>query len=135
MVKNLPINVGGAGSIPGWGWSSGEGNGTPLQYSCLGNPMGRGALLATVHGLQSLRATVAKDQTWLSPPPPPRHTHTGSGKVNLKTNKQKLLELKVWEKIFNSKQMDSKDHRNIRPFYLHANMRIEETISLSKRYK
>ena len=52
--------------------------------------MGRGALLATVHGLQSLRATVAKDQTQLCP-----HTHTGSGKVNLKTNKQKPLELKV----------------------------------------
>ena len=37
------------------------------------------------------------------------HTHTQSGKVNLKSNKQKLLELKVWQKIFNSKQMDSKD--------------------------
>ena len=36
-------NAGDPGSIPGWGRSSGEGNGTPLQYSCLENPMGGGA--------------------------------------------------------------------------------------------
>ena len=39
--------------------ASGEGNGNPLQYSCLGNPMGRGAWCTTVHG-------VTKSQTWLS---------------------------------------------------------------------
>ena len=38
------------GSIPGWGRSLGEGNGNPLQYSCLENPMDRGAWWATVHG-------------------------------------------------------------------------------------
>ena len=38
-------------SIPGSGRSPGEGNGSPLQYSCLGNPMDRGAWRATVHGL------------------------------------------------------------------------------------
>ena len=43
MVKNLPANVGNAGSIPGSGRFPGEGNGNPLQYSCLGNPMDRGA--------------------------------------------------------------------------------------------
>ena len=43
MVKNLPANAGDTGSIPGWGRSSGEGNGNPLQYSCLGNSMDRGA--------------------------------------------------------------------------------------------
>ena len=37
--------------IPGWGRSLGEGNGNPLQYSCLENPMDRGALQATVHGV------------------------------------------------------------------------------------
>ena len=37
--------------IPGLGRSSGEGNGNPLQYSCLGNPMNRGAWWATVHGV------------------------------------------------------------------------------------
>ena len=38
MVKNAPTNAGDAGSIPGWGRSPGEGNGNPLQYSCLENP-------------------------------------------------------------------------------------------------
>ena len=42
-VKNLPASAGDTGSIPGLGRSSGEGNGTPLQYSRLGNPMDRGA--------------------------------------------------------------------------------------------
>ena len=46
-------------SIPGLGRSPGEGNGNPLQYSCLENPMDRGAWWATVHG-------VAKSWTWLS---------------------------------------------------------------------
>ena len=40
-----------AGSIPGSGRSPGEGHGNPLQYSCLENPMGRGAWWATVHGV------------------------------------------------------------------------------------
>ena len=39
MLKNLPARAGDAGLIPGLGRSSGEGNGNPLQYSCLGNPM------------------------------------------------------------------------------------------------
>ena len=52
-VKNLPANVGDikdVGSIPGSGRSPGEGNGNPLQYSCLENPMDRGAWWATVYG-------------------------------------------------------------------------------------
>ena len=51
MVKNLPANAGDTGSVPGLGRSPGEGNGNPLQYSCLGNPMDRGAWQATVHGV------------------------------------------------------------------------------------
>ena len=39
MIKNPPANAGDAGSISGSGTSPGEGNGNPLQYSCLGNPM------------------------------------------------------------------------------------------------
>ena len=46
---NLPANAGDLGSIPGSGRSPGEGNGHPLQYSCLENPMDRGAWQATVH--------------------------------------------------------------------------------------
>ena len=43
MVKNLPVDVGDLGLIPGLGRSPGEGNGNPLQYSCQANPMDRGA--------------------------------------------------------------------------------------------
>ena len=62
VVKNPPANAGDTrdvGLIPGWGRSLGEGNGNPLQYSCLGSPMDRGAWWATVHG-------VAKSQIQLS---------------------------------------------------------------------
>ncbi|XDA72749.1 hypothetical protein R6Z07F_003028 [Ovis aries] len=48
-VKNQPANAGDTGSIPGLGISLGEENGNPLQYSCLGNPMDRGAWWATVN--------------------------------------------------------------------------------------
>ena len=51
MVTNLPVNAGDEGLIPGSGRYSGERNGNPLQYSCLGNPMDRGAWWATVHGV------------------------------------------------------------------------------------
>ena len=51
VVKNPPANAGDMGSIPGLGRSPREGNGNPLQYSCLGNPMDRGARWATVHGV------------------------------------------------------------------------------------
>ena len=51
VVKNPPANTGDAGSIPGSGISPGEGNGDPLQYSCLENPMDRGAWWAIVHGI------------------------------------------------------------------------------------
>jgi len=49
VIKNLPANAGDTGSIPGLGRSPGEGNGNPLQDSCLGNPMDRGACQAIVH--------------------------------------------------------------------------------------
>ena len=51
VVKNLPANIGDMGLIPGLGRSPGEGNGNPLQYSCLGNSMDRGAWWAAVHGV------------------------------------------------------------------------------------
>ena len=49
--KESACNAGDPGSIPGSGRSPGEVNGYPLQYSCLENPMDRGALQATVHGV------------------------------------------------------------------------------------
>ena len=63
--KESTYNAGDAGLIPGSGRSPGEGNGNSLQYSCLENPMDRGAWWATVHG-------VAKSQTQLSN----HHYHT-----------------------------------------------------------
>ena len=58
MVKNPPANAGDkrdVGSIPGLGRSPGEENGNPLQYSCLENPMDRGAWQAIVHGVTKNR--------------------------------------------------------------------------------
>ena len=66
-VKNLPAKAGGVVSIPGSGRSPGEGNGNPLQYSCLENSMDRGAWWAIVH-------RVTKSQTRLS-----AHTYTQAG--------------------------------------------------------
>ena len=51
MIQNLPANTGAVGLINGSGRSPGGGNGIPLQYSCLENPMDRGAWWATVHGV------------------------------------------------------------------------------------
>ena len=51
MVKNPPADTGDVGLIPGLGISPGEGNGNPLWYSCLENPIGKGAWQATVHGI------------------------------------------------------------------------------------
>ena len=59
MVKKSACNAVDPGSIPGAGRSPGEGNGNPLQYSCLENPMAGGAWWAMVHG-------VTKSQTRLS---------------------------------------------------------------------
>ena len=59
VVKNPPARAGHTGLIPRSGRSPGKGHGNPLQYSCLGNPVDRGARGATAHG-------VSKGRTWLS---------------------------------------------------------------------
>ena len=56
-VKNLPTSAGDVGLIPESGRSPGEGNGSPLQRSCLGNPVDRRAWWATVHGVAELDMT------------------------------------------------------------------------------
>ena len=56
-VKKSACNAGGLLSIPRLGRSPGEGNGYPLQYSCLENHMDRGAWWATVHGVTKLNQT------------------------------------------------------------------------------
>ena len=62
MVKNPPTNARDRDSIPGSGRSPGEGNGNPLQYSCLENLMDRGAWRATVHGVARVRHDSATKQ-------------------------------------------------------------------------
>ena len=66
VSKEYACSAGDLGSIPGSGRSPGEGNGSPLQYSCLENPMGREAWRATVHGV----ATVGYDLATKPAPPP-----------------------------------------------------------------
>ena len=61
MVKNLP-NAGDPGLIPGLGKYTGEGNGKPLQYSCLENSMDRGTWQATVHGVTKSRTRLGDEQ-------------------------------------------------------------------------
>ena len=68
VVKNLPTNAGDVGSAPGLGRSPGEGNDDPLQYSCLGNPMDRGAQWAIIHGVTRIRHDL------VTKPPPPLTT-------------------------------------------------------------
>ena len=64
--KASAYNAGDLGSIPGMGRSPGEGNGSPLQYSYLENPMDRGACQATIYGVTRVRLDLA-------------HTHTHNG--------------------------------------------------------
>jgi len=63
--KESACNAGDLGLIPGLGRSPGEGNGNPLKYSCLENPMDKGAWRATVHGVTK----VGHDLPTKPPPP------------------------------------------------------------------
>ena len=66
VVKNQSANAGdtrNARLIPGWGRSPGGGHGYPLQYSCLENPMDRGARRATVHGVTQRQTTLKRLST------------------------------------------------------------------------
>ena len=62
MIKNPPANAGYPDSIPGFRISPGEGNGHPLQYSRLGNPMDRGTWQAIVQGVSRVRDDLATKQ-------------------------------------------------------------------------
>ena len=67
VVKNPPTKSGDFSLIPASGRSPGEGNGNPLQDSCLGKPTARGAWKATVHGVtKSQTATTKKTWDWSS---------------------------------------------------------------------
>ena len=72
MIKNPPAKAGdarGVGLIPGSGRSSGGGYGNPLQYSCLEDPMDRGAWQATIHGVTEsdmTEVTACTNLRWLA---------------------------------------------------------------------
>ena len=62
-IKNPPVNSGDTSSIPGLARSPREGNGDPLQYSYLGNPMDRGAWKTIVHGVTRVEHDLATKQS------------------------------------------------------------------------
>ena len=62
--KSICLQWGDLGSISGLGRSPGEGNGSPLQYSCLENPMDSGAWWATVHGVAKSRTRLSDFTSW-----------------------------------------------------------------------
>ena len=67
VVKNLPANAGdlrGMGLIPGWGRFPGGEHGNPLQYSCLQNPMNRGARWSTVHRVAKSSTRLKQHNTY-----------------------------------------------------------------------
>ena len=66
MIKNLPAKARDVGLIPGSGRSTGEGNGNPLRYSCLGNPMDRAAWWAIVRGVAKDSDTTQQQNASLS---------------------------------------------------------------------
>ena len=68
--KESTCNSGDSGSIPGWGRCPGEGNGNPLQYSCLEDPTDRGAWWAAVHEVVRVR-----NDFGAKPPPPVRFNY------------------------------------------------------------
>ena len=72
LVQNPPASAGDTGSIPGWGRSRGEGNGNPLQYSCLGKSHGQRSLAGlvsqrVVHDLETKQQQQAFLPMWVNP--------------------------------------------------------------------
>ena len=80
-VKNLPVNTGDLGWIPGSGRFPGERNSNPLQYSCLGNFVDRGTWWATVHGVTKVGHNLATQQQHIALYNP-EHS-LGGGTLNL----------------------------------------------------
>ena len=91
LVKNS-CKAGDWDSVPGLGRFPGEGNGNPLQYSCLGNLMDRGAWQATVYGVARI------EHSWVTKPPPPPHSIVLT--TNLPTSSNiLLLFISSWETL------------------------------------
>ena len=99
VVKNPPVNSGDVrdgGSIPGSGRSSGGGHGNLLQYSCLENPMDRGAWWASVHKAtksQTQLSNLASNELSSQAIPFPPLSHHNSEDQGLRTSPKSLLTL------------------------------------------
>ena len=97
-VKNPPANAGELGSIPGSGRYPKEGNGNSLQYSCLRNPMDRGAWWATIHQFSSVQS-LGQVQFFVTP-------WTAARQAILSiTNSQSLLKLMSVESVMPSNHL------------------------------
>ena len=112
-----------AGSIPGSERSPGEGNSNPLQYSCLENPMDRGAWWATVHG-------VAKSRTWLSDFTSTSQKLQSSGQI-LRSRQTRWLETTQHTK---TKQFWLSDNYKTRKFWKIRVSRWSNNTFLKKKY-
>ena len=88
VKKNRPANAGDTGSIPGSRRPSVGRNGSPLQYSCLGNPMDRGAWRATVHGVAESHQQQQYTHT---------HTHTYSSNGKQLVLVFNFLKIPLWK--------------------------------------
>ena len=98
VVKNLLANAGDAGLIPGLGWSPREGTGNPPQYSCLRNPMDRGAWWATIHQFSSVQS-LSQVRFFVTP-------WTAAHQATLSiTNSQSLLKLMSVESVMPSNHL------------------------------
>ena len=90
MLTLVSCNAGDAGSIPGSGRSSGEENVNPLHYSCLENPVDRGAWQATVNGIARVRHDLVT-----KPPPSHRIIHEQSENFSLKEKHTETMNQKA----------------------------------------
>ena len=119
LVKNPPVNTGDprdVGSIPGSGISPGEGNGNPLQYSCLENPRDRGDWRATVHGV-SKSQTRLKQLSTLSTRSPSLYSKMGPLKSqNLNFLNCKDAQVLTWVNGFIFRVRESQNLENLRDY-------------------
>ena len=103
VVKNPPANAGDTGSIPGSGRCPRGGNGNPLQYSGLGNPMGRGARQATARGVMKSRDMIKHADTWWNPNRGWPHLGWGSRRTGLSLQDRSSQETRFLRKQWQTK--------------------------------
>ena len=99
-VNNPPADAGDVGLIPGLRRFPGEGNGNALHYSCLGNPIDRGAWQAIVHGVVRVRHDLVTKQ-----PPPPCSIYS-KNKI-IKAHSLKIIDIYSVISLENAKELYS----------------------------